>query len=146
MAYSKYGTKTDFKDPLRPGDDYTLNSNIQYGSLKYAVSYFPTVRQRINTGFQAIGYQIMPGEIQPLELSSGVLPEKMRSEQSVEMALFADDDFDLTQKLALNVGLRFNNFVNYGPGVAYSYLKGYPRSVATIADSTLPGTGAAYSP
>lgn len=142
LAYSKYGTKTDFKDPLRPGDDYTLNSNIQYGSLKYAVSYFPTVRQRINTGFQAIGYQIMPGEIQPLELSSGVLPEKMRSEQSVEMALFADDVFDLTQKLALNVGLRFNNFVNYGPGVAYSYLKGYPRSVATIADSTFFGSGA----
>ena len=141
LAYSKYDLNMDQKDAVRPEDDYTLKSNIQYGSLKYALSFFPTSRQRINAGFQAIGYWIKPGEILPTQTISNVLPKSLRKEQSAEMALFADDDFDLSEKLSFNLGLRYTQFVNYGPGVVYNYASGLPKSNSTIIDSTVYNSG-----
>jgi len=52
------------------------------------------------------------------------------------LALFADDDFDLTDKLAFNIGLRYTHFINYGPGMVYEYAPGVPKSEESIVDST----------
>jgi len=142
LAYSKYDLKVDQKDPVRPEDDYTLKSNIQYGSLKYAISYHPTNKQRINTGFQAIKYQINPGEIVPTQAITDVVSQSMRKEQSAEFALFADDDFDLSEKVSLDLGMRYTKFVNYGPGVAYNYATGVPLSLSSVIDSTIYKSGA----
>ncbi len=141
LAYSKYDTKTDLHDPIRPADDYRLTSGIQYLNLKYVLSFFPIDRQRINTGFQSVGYTIFPGKIAPAASTSNILPEAMRTEKSAELALFADDDFDLSDRLALNLGLRFTRFNNYGPGVVYQYSANLPKSTGTMLDSTtyLPG-------
>ena len=141
LAYSKYDLKMDQKDEVRPEDDYTLKSNIQYGSLKYALSFYPTDRQRINTGFQAIGYLINPGEILPTQITSNVIPESLRKDQSAELALFADDDFDLSDKLSFSLGLRYTQFRNLGPGVVYSYEPNLPKSQSSIVDSTIYNSG-----
>lgn len=141
LAYSKYETKTDSQDPVLPANDYTLKSNIQYGSLKYILSWFPTDRQRINAGFQAIDYQINPGDILPSQTKSNVLPKSLRAEHSAEMAIFADDDFDLSDKIAVNMGLRFSRFTNFGPGVVYKYAPNLSKSENTIIDSTIYKSG-----
>jgi len=141
IAYSKYDFKVDQKDPVLPADDYTLKSNIQYGSLKYALSLYPNERHRISTGFQAIGYWINPGKIVPTQTITNVVESTMRNEQSAEMALFADDDLDLSEKLAFNVGMRYSHFINYGPGIVYNYASGLPKSQSTIVDSTVYKSG-----
>ena len=141
LAYSKYSTSTDQKDPVRTEDDYTLRSNIEYGSLKYALSFFPKDRQRINTGFQAIGYLIDPGKILPGQEISNILPKSMRKEQSAEMALFVDDDFEVSDNLAFNLGLRYSRFYNFGPGTVYNYLNGVTKNSASILDSTIYQSG-----
>jgi len=136
LAYSKYELKMDEKDPVRPENDYTLKSGIQYASLKYSLLAYPTDKQRISTGFQAIGYKIKPGEIVPTQKISDVLPESLHQEQSAEFALFADEDIDLSEKVSLNFGLRYSKFLNFGPGDVYQYSVGAPRSTSTIIDST----------
>lgn len=141
LAYSKYDLKMDQKDAVRPEDDYILKSNIQYGSLKYALSLYPTDRQRINAGFQAIGYWINPGEILPSQTPSNVLAESLRKEQSAEFAMFVDEDIDVSQKLSLNLGLRYTKFIDYGPGVVYNYAPNLPKSQSTIIDSTIYKSG-----
>ena len=141
LSYSQYDLKMDQKDPNQSVEDYTLKSNIQYGSMKYSMSFYPTDRQRINGGFQVIGYQINPGEVSPTQTISNVLQRAMRKEQSAEISLFGDDDFDLSDKIALNVGLRFTKFINFGPGVVYDYAPGIPKSKASITDSTVYKSG-----
>jgi len=136
LAYSGYNLLVDQKDPVLPQDDYTLNSGIQNGSLKYILSFYPNEKHHINTGIQAIGYWINPGKIVPSNSSTNVVESSMRPEQSAEMALFADDDFDLSGKLALSIGLRYTQFVNYGPGMVYHYEQGVPKSISSIIDST----------
>ena len=141
LAYSKYDISVNQKDPTLPQDDNILKSNIQYGSIKYALSFYPNEKHRISTGFQAVGYLINPGEMVPAQEISNVVASALRKEQSTEMALFADDDFDLTDKLAFNVGFRYTKFSNYGPGMEYSYAPGASKSVRTIIDSTMYKSG-----
>jgi len=136
FAYSKYDLKVDQQDPLVPQSDYLLRSDVQYGSMKYALSIYPNDKHRISTGLQTIGYWINPGEISPSQTSTNVTPDSMDPEQSLELALFADDDFDLTDKLAFNIGLRYTHFINYGPGMVYEYAPGVPKSEESIVDST----------
>ena len=135
LAYSKYSTSVDQKDANLALYDYTLKSDIQYGSIKYSLSIYPNEKHRINTGFQGIGYLINPGEIKPSQTISYVVASTLRKEQSAEMSLFADDDFDLTDKLAFNTGLRYTKFSNFGPGMIYSYAPGVARSASSIVDS-----------
>jgi len=136
LSYSKYDLNVDQTAPLAPQTDYVLKSNIQYGNFKYAFSVYPNEKHRINTGLQASGSWIKPGEIAPGHEVSNVTAATMLPEQAAEMALFADDDFDLNDKLAFNIGLRYSYFVNYGPGLVYQYAPGVPKSVGSIVDST----------
>lgn len=141
ISWSKYETKVNQKDPFLPQDDYTMKSNIQYGSLKYAMSIFPNEKHRISTGFQVIGYWINPGKIVPSQTITNVTGSIMPREQSAELALFADDNIDLSEKLALNIGLRYTQFINYGPGTVYNYSPGVTKSQSTIIDSTIYKSG-----
>ena len=142
MAYSKYTVKVDQKDPVLTENDYTLKSNVQYGSLKYALSLFPNEKHRINAGFQAIGYWINPGQISPTQTISNIVSSSMRHEQSAEMALFANDDLSLSEKLTLNLGVRYTNYLDYGPGMVYEYASGVSKSRSSIMDSTSYKSGA----
>ena len=141
LAYTKYNVVVNQKDPQQPQTDYTLKSDVQYGSLKYALSIYPNDKHRINAGFQSVGYLINPGEIVPGQTISGVIAKSMNKDQSAEFALFADDDFDLNKKLAFNVGLRYAYYAKFGPGMEYQYASGQPMSAATIIDSTSYGNG-----
>ena len=141
FGYSKYDFKMDQADAVRPQDDYTLASSIEYGTMKYNLAYYPTDRQRINGGFQAIGYWINPGKILPTRAESSIVPKSLRDERAAELALFADDDFDLSDKWSLNLGMRYTQFLNYGPGVVYNYALGVPKSEGSITDSTIYKSG-----
>jgi len=141
-AYSKYDLNMDVKDPVRPQDDYKLKSNIQYGSLKYTLSLYLNNKQHINAGFQAMGYWINPGEILPVQIVSDIQSKSLLKEQSAEAALFADDNFELSDNVALNIGMRYTRFYNYGPGVVYNYAPGIPKRQSTITDSTIYNSGA----
>jgi hypothetical protein len=136
LSYSKYNVTVDQKDPLQPQTDFTLKSDVQYGNLKYVLSIYPNDKHRISTGLQTTGYLINPGEITPGQAISGVTAKSMTLDRSGEAALFADDDFDLSNKLAFNVGLRYAYFSKFGPGMVYKYAPGLPMSAETIIDST----------
>ena len=142
LAYSKYNLKVDQVDAVRHQDDYTLKSNIQYSSLKYLLSWYPNDKHRLNSGIQAIGYTINPGEISPSQTLSNIARSAMRREQSAELAFFGDYNFDISEKLSFDLGIRYTQFINYGPGMVYKYAPGVARSEGSIIDSVSYKSGA----
>lgn len=142
LAYSKYNQQNQQNDPAAPQTDYVLKSDVQYGNMKYTLSIYPNDKHRLNSGMQATGYWINPGELTPARTVSSVKSESMRKEQSAELALFADDDFDLTGKLAFNFGLRYSHYSNFGPGLVYTYQTGIAKNPQSIVDSTIYKSGA----
>ncbi|MBV5311665.1 MAG: carboxypeptidase-like regulatory domain-containing protein [Prolixibacteraceae bacterium] len=139
LAYSKYDFQLDQKDLNIAEDNYSLITGLEYGSMKYILSFLPNEKHRINTGFQAIGYKVYPGEIVPSTVPSNVIAEKVANEQSIEMGAFVDDDFDLSEKTALNVGLRYARFMSMGPTTVLKYDPNQTINSGSVIDSTVFG-------
>lgn len=139
LAYSKYNFNLDQKDPNLPDDDYRLITGLEYGSMKYILSYLPNEKHRINTGFQTIGYRIFPGEIEATTSPSNVVPEKVANEQALEFGIFADDDIELSASTALNVGLRYARFMSMGPTTVLNYDPYQTINSGSVIDSSFYG-------
>ena len=141
VSYSKYTFNLDQKDISVPEDDYHLATGLEYGSTKYILSWLPNEKHRINTGFQAIGYRIFPGEVTPATDPSNVQNEKIPNEQAIETALFADDDIDLSASTAINVGLRYARYMSMGPTTVLNYDPNQTINSGSVIDSTVYGPG-----
>lgn len=141
LAYSKYDFKLDQTDASVSEDSYRLSTGLEYGSVKYILSWLPNEKHRVNTGFQIIGNRIFPGEIVPVTNPTNVTPEKVANEQSIESGIFIDDDFDLSAKTALSVGLRFARFMNMGPTTVLNYAPDQSLSPGSVIDSTVYKSG-----
>jgi len=141
LSYSKYNYQLDQKDPSVALDDYRLLTGLQYGSIKYILSWLPNEKHRVNTGLQTIGYKILPGEIRPSGYPTNVVPEKVANEQSIELGAFIDDDIDLSASTALNVGLRYARFMSMGPTTVLNYDPNQTINSGSVIDSTVFGAG-----
>ncbi len=137
LAYSKYDFQLDQKDPNLTEDDYSLFTGLEYGSMKYILSWLPTEKHRVNAGFQAIGYKVIPGEIHPTNNPTNVIPEKVANEQSIELGAFIDDDFDLSEKTALNIGIRYARFMSMGPTTVLEYDPKQTINSGSVIDSAI---------
>lgn len=141
LAYSKYNFQLDQKDPSLKEDDYTLFTGLEYGSMKYILSWLPNEKHRINAGFQTIGYKVFPGEIVPTNNPTNVIPEKVANEQSAELGAFIDDDFDLSASTALSIGIRYARFMSLGPTTVLNYDPKQTINSGSVIDSTVFGSG-----
>lgn len=139
LAYSKYDFELEQKDRALSLDDYKLITGLGYGSLKYILSWIPNEKHRITTGFQTNGYSVYPGEIQPAGTPSNVTGEKVAREQSLELATFLDDDFDLFPNTAVNIGIRYARFMSMGPATVLKYNTNQPINAGSVNDSTVFG-------
>ena len=139
LAYSKYNFHLDQKDANLAQEDYTLITGLEYGSMKYILSWLPNEKHRVNSGFQAIGNRIYPGEIVPMLETTNVVPEKIRNEQSIELGAFIADDFDLSPSTALNIGLRYARFMSMGPATVLKYDPLQTINSGSVIDSTVYG-------
>ena len=139
LSYSKYDYNLEQKDISVPEDDYRLLTGLQYGSMKYILSWLPNEKHRINTGLQTIGYKILPGEIRPAGNPTNVVPEKIDKEQSIELGAFIDDDIDLSASTTFSVGLRYARFMSMGPTTVLNYNQAQTINSGSVIDSTVFG-------
>ena len=139
MAYSKYSFQLNQKDPSLAEDDYKLITGLEYGSMKYILSWLPNEKHRVNAGLQTIGYKILPGEIRPAGKPTNVIPEKVANQQSLELGAFIDDDIDLSASTALNIGVRYARFMSMGPTTVLNYDPAQTINSGSVIDSTVFG-------
>ncbi len=139
LAYSKYDFKLNQQDPNVKEDDYTLATGLEYGSMKYILSWLPNDKHRINSGFQTIGYKIYPGEITPSGSPSNINTETVANERSIELGAFIDDDIDLSASTAINIGLRYARFMSMGPTTVLKYDPAQTINSGSVIDSTVFG-------
>lgn len=109
LIYSDYyyGLKLDFV-----GFDW--NSGIQNFNVKYDLKHYVNDKLQINYGINDIYYRFNPGKIAPSSPDSGILEEQLTQKYANEFAAYIDVEHDITQKLSLNYGLRFSNFIRLG--------------------------------
>jgi hypothetical protein len=127
-AYSKYRTITESPDSV---NRIELTNSIQYQSIRANVDYVVNERHKTNFGISIVKYDLDPGVLNK-NIISKISSVELAKEHSIELAINADDEFKLNDKLTIQYGLRFTQFLNIGPAEIRRYQMGEPRSSLTL--------------
>ncbi|NND93738.1 MAG: TonB-dependent receptor [Flavobacteriales bacterium] len=116
------GTFTRYNFSFNGGQDdflFKLSSGIRDYTLKSDWSYFPSPSHRIKFGASHINHRYTPSfaevELGGTELNTGEKEQIYASESAV----YVMDDFDLSDRLTVNAGLRLAYFEQHGPFTRY---------------------------
>jgi len=135
-GYSGYEYSLAEKPEFNPDGHYQINSDIEYKKLTWFLSYYPSAIHEINFGVDAIRYDIAPGGIEPASDESQVSPWSLESEQAYELAAFLSDEINVSDRIALELGLRYSHYLQMGPALVRDYAENEAYSHHTIVDST----------
>ncbi|WP_411896036.1 carboxypeptidase-like regulatory domain-containing protein [Winogradskyella sp. A2] len=133
LSNSQYKFNIDYDNTMN--DDFIQSFQIDETSLKLKVDYALNKTHKLNYGIQGKLYGIRPGEIEPQGANNLIMPVRLAKEQGVEGALFISDQFELSDKLLLDLGLRFSFFSALGEAQRFVYADGTPRSESTVIDT-----------
>lgn len=113
-------TNYDFSFGAQQQDfELVINSGITDYNLKYDISYYPNSRHNIKTGVSYIFHTFVPTSVSAKQGSTVFDLGKKIKLYSHDAAIYVSDDWELSQKLKLNLGLRFSNFTQIGPFTRY---------------------------
>lgn len=118
-----------------PVNAFTMDFDIHQINAKADFSYFPNSRHTLNGGIQTIQYRLSPGSLNPVGGESLVTPDVIPDEQGLESALYVSENFEVSSKLSLYLGLRYSFYQYRGPRDVYTYAAGLPRVTANITDT-----------
>lgn len=122
-------TFTDYQFSFEGGQDdfsFKLNSGIRDLGLKVQWNYFPSLRHSMKWGFETVHHTFTPNNASArsgdteFNLGSNM---KMRSYESAAYFL---DEFDVTEMLRVNAGVRVSHFIHVGPFDRYVYNQNLP--------------------
>lgn len=129
FIYSSY----DYKIKIASGDiDFSILSKINDINLKQEFQYFVNTRNKLKMGANVIHHSITPGQIESRS-DFGLNIKKLAKTPSLESAVYVLNDFEWTEKVIVNYGVRLNAFSVMGNGQEfYKYNENGDVSETTI--------------
>ena len=136
-----FGDYSSSNDKPAGFDASLLKNGIRYNQFKSDFLYKPSNKHAIDFGAGWIDYDEKPETIAPYNQTSDVTYDKVSKGRGRTLSLYLSDDYTISSRLLLSVGLRYSLFQDLGPGNVYSYQAGMPMDASTITDSTQYGSG-----
>jgi hypothetical protein len=137
LSHSKYQFRlTDFADG-KNFEAYYLNNNIRYNSFKFNLVWYPNPYHNIHSGINIISYLNNPGVIFPVFSKTIVAEKRLDDEKALETAAYINDEFNLSEKVTANIGLRYGGFSLYGFETVYLYDNNKAKSPGNVIDSLI---------
>lgn len=94
--------------------EFDFDSGIRNFNLKYDFKHYISDGLQLNYGLNSIYYKFNPGEINPTTETSGINPQKLDDKYAFENAAYLDAEIQITDKIAVQAGLRFSTFNRLG--------------------------------
>jgi len=138
-GFSQYGY--DITSKKFPENAFTMDFNIQQLNAKADVSYFPNSQHTINAGLSSIRYQLAPGHLKPQGSESLVAEDLLPKENGLESAVYISDNYEISQKVSLYLGLRYSFYQYLGPRDIDQYAEDLPREKNNVIDTRHYGGG-----
>ena len=112
FIYSNYDYKIEIQNNANP---FSIRSRIRDWNLKQEFQYFPNTNNEWKFGYNVVYHTITPNQYLP--------------KSGIESALYAANDWQATNKLKINYGLRLSNFAVLGSSgnPAKNYINIEPR-------------------
>ncbi|SKB30217.1 Outer membrane receptor proteins, mostly Fe transport [Salegentibacter holothuriorum] len=113
---------SDFNNDFESG--YTINES----EVKLKMKYFHNKAHTFNYGISGKYYMVSPGEINPGSPESLIEQVSIPEERALETAIYFEDNFEVTEKLLINAGLRYSFYTAFGSAQLNTYEEGLPRN------------------
>jgi hypothetical protein len=97
------------------GFELKLFSGIRDWNAKVDFGYFPTVRHEVKFGANYIFHTFTPTSATAKQGETEFDLGGVKKQFAHDMAVYLSDDFDVTDKLKLHLGLRYSYFMQVGP-------------------------------
>lgn len=93
---------------------FNWNSGIKNYNFKYDFKHYLSENVKLFYGTNAIYYQFNPGKIEPIDATSSINPKQLAKKQAFEPSFYIDAEQKITDKLAINYGVRYSLFYRLG--------------------------------
>lgn len=124
-----------------PINAYKLTYDINQENFKADFTYRINNKQSFNFGLSSIYYKLQPGSFLPYNTESLVSAVVLQNEQGLESAAYFGDEYNITQNLSMNAGIRYSMYDYIGPHNVFGYLKNEPKTTSTIIDTASYSSG-----
>lgn len=114
--------------------DFNFGYQLNEYQAKLNLNYNWSPRHKFSYGLSSKLYIIDPGEIEPLGSNSDVEAKTIDREKGLESAVYLADLFEVTDKLLLDVGLRYSFYSALGAATQNIYAPGVPKSEASVVE------------
>lgn len=118
-----------------PISAFIMDFDIRQFNAKADFSYFPNSRHTLNAGISTIRYNLAPGNMRPVGDQSIMSRDILQDERGLESALYLSENFEISPKLSLYLGLRYSFYQYHGPRDVLRYAPGLPRQKGNVTDT-----------
>ncbi|MCH7411280.1 TonB-dependent receptor [Belliella sp. DSM 111904] len=115
-----------------PPNSFRLGYDIKQKFIKINFKQEVGFRHKLSYGLSTQEYNLMPGSLQPLGEESTIAPQTTSIENALESAIYIADDVEISDKLNVNLGLRYVLYNYLGPGNLRIYEEGSSPSPNTL--------------
>lgn len=131
-----------------------IKSGITDYNFKYDLSYYPNSKHSLKTGVHYIFHTFVPTSVSARQGSTTFDLGKSIKLYSHDAAVYFSDDWEITRRFKVNLGLRFGNFTQVGPfnrylkdaaGKIYDTVSYRPNEVVANYNGLEPRFSARYS-
>jgi hypothetical protein len=107
LIYSSYNYKINLQND---SNKFSILSTINDWNLKQEFQYFPNSNNQWKIGYNIIYHTITPGQI----ITETVTEDENQIKNGLESAIYVNNDWQATDKLKVNYGLRLSHFLVLG--------------------------------
>ncbi|RFS19597.1 TonB-dependent receptor [Chitinophaga silvatica] len=116
LIYNKYKFQVS---ALQNYFDVRLSSGITDGNIKTDIDYYPNSRHHIKFGANYIYHTFTPSTISGQQDTVQLTPDNAVRKYAHESGIYVMDDWEISSRFKLNLGLRHSGFMQIGPYTRY---------------------------
>ena len=135
LGLSRYRNDVSESDTLNQSQAYKISSTTNYNNAKINFNWLPNDKNSVEFGVNSILYQLQPGNMTPLGTLSTVIPQTTQQEKALEMAAYVSDNINFSPKISSEIGLRFTQYADLGPGTDLVFKDNAARTSDNIIDT-----------
>ena len=93
---------------------FNWESSVKNYNFKYDLKHYISEKVKLYYGANTIYYDFNPGKIEPTNSNSGINSDQLAKKYAFEPSAYIDVEQQITDKLAVNYGLRYSRFYRLG--------------------------------
>lgn len=116
-------------------NSFDFGYKINETQLQLKMNYKLNPKHNFSYGLASKLYNISPGYQHPLNPNTTLVPTDIDKEKGLESSIYLSDNYKVSDKLLIDLGLRYSLYASLGPADVNTYESGKPLSDATIIDT-----------